>query len=103
MGVLRFSRRTRGSWHFSIRLSDLGLSKISACLLEVRMIFCGSNPRNVYLVSRRGPSTDSRMKHVSDLFLIVEKMSIGWFLVCSGRQFSLVGRVVRCCPKTIPH
>jgi hypothetical protein len=49
------------------------------------MIFCGSKPRNVYLVRRRGPSTDSRMKHVSDLFLIVAKTSIGCFLVSSGR------------------
>jgi len=49
------------------------------------MIFCGSNPRNVYLVRRRGPSTDSRIKHVSNLFLIVAKTSIGSFLVSSGR------------------
>jgi hypothetical protein len=67
------------------------------------MIFRGSKPRNVYLVRRRGPSTDSRMKHVSDLFLIVSKTSIGCFLVSSGSRFSLVGRVVSCCPKTIPH
>ncbi len=49
------------------------------------MIFCGSNPRNVYLVRRRGPSTDSRMKHVSNLFLMDAKTSIGCFLVSSGR------------------
>jgi len=49
------------------------------------MIFCGSNPRNVYLARRRGPSTDSRMKHVSNLFLMVAKTSIGCFLVSSGR------------------
>lgn len=97
------ARRARGSSHFSIRLSDFRRSRISACCFEDRMVFCGSNPRKVYLVRRRGPSTDSRMKHVSDCSRIDAKTSIGCFLVSNRLYLSLVGLAVSCCPKTIPH
>src|SRR5439155_219735 len=71
--------------YIRLRLADLCRSRISAWFLEARMIFWGSNPRNVYLVRRRGPSTDSRMKHVLDLFLMDAKTSIGCFLVSRRR------------------
>lgn len=39
----------------------------------------------VYLASRRGPSTDSSMKAVSDLLRTEEKSSIGDLLVAIGK------------------
>jgi hypothetical protein len=102
-GVLRLARRASGSWHFSIRLSDSLRSRVSACLRENRIVFCGSKPRKVYLVRRRGPSTDSRMKQVSNVCRMVPKRSIGSLLVSRGRRLSLEGVVVSGWPKAIPH
>src|SRR5690348_12543553 len=58
----------------------------------------------VYLASRRGPSTDSRMKAMSELSRTVEKISIGGLRVEIGRNFSpAFGLAESCCPKAIPH
>jgi len=68
-----------------MRRSEFRLSSSSTRLLLIRTVFCGSNPRKVYLASRRGPSTDSSMKAVSDLRRIDEKSSIGGLIVAIGK------------------
>src|SRR5260370_13275321 len=87
-----------------MRRSEFCRSSSSTCLLLIRTVFCGSNPRNVYLASRRGPSTDSRMNAVSNLSTMEEKISMGGLLVVIGKYLSFAGRVAQiCCPKAIPH
>src|SRR5207302_10197237 len=97
-------RYDSGALQASIRRSEFRRSNSSTCRLFIRTVFCGSNPRNVYLASRRGPSTDSRMNAVSDLSRMEEKISIGSLLVAIGKYLSFDDRVVESsCPKAIPH